>query len=277
MTQPRRCLTPSPSLASALLLGFLLGGCASVPTTHAYRSTTGTVAYTRIGSGQPTVVLQAGLGDGKAAWAPLVSRLSPRYTVLAYDRPGYGDSADNTLPRDPCSVAVELHELLRAEGLPPPYVLVGHSIGGLYQYAYARLYPQEVAGLVLVDATHPRHWEHMQTEAPAAAKMVEVLRATQFSAVMRREFDQQGECGEKLAAQPALAVPARVLTRTEYDLYERGAFERMLKVDEQDWLRLTGARQVEPVAGSGHYIQQDKPEAVVAAIDAVAGPAKASH
>ncbi|HEY9104570.1 alpha/beta hydrolase [Chitinimonas sp.] len=260
-----------------LLAGLLLAGCASVPTTHVYRSTTGSVAYTRIGSGQPTVVLQAGLGDGKAAWAPLVSRLSPRYTVLAYDRPGYGDSADSTLPRDPCSVAVALHALLHAEGLSPPYVLVGHSLGGLYQYAYAQLYPQEVAGLVLVDATHPRHWQHMQAEVPTSAHMVEVLRATRFSAVMRREFDQQAECTDKLMAQAPLALPAKVLTRTDYDLYERGAFERMVKVDEQDWLRLTGARQVEPVAGSGHYIQRDKPEAVVAAIDALAAQAKAGR
>ncbi|GAB3255397.1 alpha/beta fold hydrolase [Chitinimonas naiadis] len=268
---------PSRALSVLGMVSLLLAGCAAMPTTATHRTTEGVLAYTRIGDGRPTVVLQSGLGDGKSAWTNLISRLSPRYTVLAYDRPGYGDSSASTAPRDACTVASELHTLLHAEGVPPPYVLVGHSLGGLYQYAYARLYPDEVSGLVLVDATHPKHWQHLQADAPKTAAVLSGMRATVFSPIMRREFDAQDQCVDRLAALAPLRMPVRVLTKTRYELYERGAFEAVVHADEQDWLRLTGATRVEPVEGAGHYIQNDDPAAVLRAIGAVAVPVSATH
>ncbi|MBK7417536.1 MAG: alpha/beta hydrolase [Dechloromonas sp.] len=62
--------------------------------------------------------------------------------MFAYDRPGYGSNPASNTPRDPCTIATELRDQLRSAGLPPPYVLVGHSLGGLYQYVFARLYPE---------------------------------------------------------------------------------------------------------------------------------------
>ncbi|MES2606784.1 MAG: alpha/beta fold hydrolase, partial [Pseudomonadota bacterium] len=72
-------------------------------------------------------------------------------TTIAYDRAGTGGSSDGALPRDGRQAALELHAALQNSGVPPPYVLVGHSLGGLYVRIYAAMYPQEVAALVLVD------------------------------------------------------------------------------------------------------------------------------
>jgi pimeloyl-ACP methyl ester carboxylesterase len=247
----------------------LLAGCVSIPTTGTHRTASGLLAYSLTGAGQPAIVLQSGLGDGRSTWAAVLSKLPATRAVFSYDRPGYGESSATTDARDPCSVATELHGLLGAAGVAPPYVLVGHSLGGLYQYAFARLYPAEVAGLVLLDPTHPAHWRRMQADVPAMASVVSGLRATVFSAAMRREFDDQEKCIERLASLPPLIKPTRLLVRTRFDLVEKGAFENMVRTLERDWPALTGAVRAEPVDGSGHYLQKDQPARVVAAIEAV--------
>jgi pimeloyl-ACP methyl ester carboxylesterase len=252
--------------------GLFVAGCASIPTTGTHRTASGVLAYSLTGAGQPTVVLQSGLGDGRAPWAAVVSKLSATHAVFAYDRPGYGESNASTDARDPCTVATELHGLLAATGVAPPYVLVGHSLGGLYQYAFARLYPADVAALVLLDPTHPAHWRRMQADVPAMASLVGGLRATVFSAAMRREFDDQEKCVDRLSSLAPLNKPTRLLTRTRFELVEKGAFENMVHDLERDWMSLTGAGRVEPIDGSGHYLQKDQPARVVAAIEAVAAP-----
>ena len=252
--------------------GLFVAGCASIPTTGTHRTATGVLAYSLTGAGLPTVVLQSGLGDGRAPWAAVVSRLSATHTVFSYDRPGYGESSASAEARDPCSVAAELHSVLGAAGVAPPYVLVGHSLGGLYQYAFARLYPAEVAALVLLDPTHPTHWRRMQADTPTLASVVSGLRATVFSAPMRREFDDQEKCIDRLSSLPPVNKPTRLLTRTRFEMVEKGAFENMVHALERDWVSLTGAGRVEPIDGSGHYLHKDQPARVVAAIEAVAAP-----
>jgi pimeloyl-ACP methyl ester carboxylesterase len=248
-------------------------GCSTVPTTGTARTANGVIAYSVTGTGNPVVVLQSGLGDDRGPWAGVVSELTRSHTVFAYDRPGYGESSSTREPRDACTIASELHGVLQSARVPPPYLLVGHSLGGLYQYAYARLYPSEVAGMVLLDPTHPEHWRRMQVDAPAQAAILSGMRATLFSSTMRREFDDQEKCLDTLTTLPPVNMPTRVLTRTRFELVERGPFERMVRSLEPDWLSLTGAKRLEPVAGSGHYAQKDQPSRVLAAIESVSAEA----
>jgi pimeloyl-ACP methyl ester carboxylesterase len=207
----------------------------------------------------PTVVFIAGLGDDARVWRKTIRKLGDSIRVVAYDRPGYGARPAGDAPRDPCTVASELHAQLRATGQAPPYVLVGHSLGGQYAYAYSRLFPDDVAGLVLVDATPIGHWAAMQRELPAAARVLRLLKSVTFSGTMKREFDAQEQCLDSLPAA-AVAFPVRVLMRTVGDPVG-GA--QLLRLDTQlaaGWLRLTGATQLEPVPGAGHYIQKERPE-----------------
>jgi pimeloyl-ACP methyl ester carboxylesterase len=88
---------------------------------------------------------------------------------VVYDRGGTGYSDPLPLPRTAAAVATELHELLRAQNLVGPYVLVAHSLGGAYAQRFAQLYPQEVAGLVWVDAYHSDWDKFVPTEASLAA------------------------------------------------------------------------------------------------------------
>lgn len=107
-----------------------------------------------VGEGDPTVLMESGAGGFSLMWSEtLVSQLSQTARVCAYDRAGYGWSDPRPEARTVWEIARELHDLLQTAGIEPPYLMVGASNGGLYIRGYAAEYPQEVAGLVLVDGT----------------------------------------------------------------------------------------------------------------------------
>ncbi len=106
----------------------------------------------------PTVILEAGMVSFSSNWAwvqPEVARVAP---VVGVDRAGFGWSDPGPTPRDAGQSARELHAALQKAGIPGPYVLAGHSYGGLAVRAFAALYRDEVAGMVLVDGSHPDQW-----------------------------------------------------------------------------------------------------------------------
>jgi pimeloyl-ACP methyl ester carboxylesterase len=117
-----------------------------------------------VGEGSPTVVLEAAAAATSAHWSWVQSDVATGTRVCAYDRAGMGWSDRGPKPRDAHQIATELHTLLMRAGVPGPYVLVGHSFGGLYVRTYAADYPGEVAGMVLVDATHPDLWKRLPPE-----------------------------------------------------------------------------------------------------------------
>lgn len=253
------------TIALTSIVFAMLCGCASLETTG-YAPVNGSkIAYSQIGNGSPTVVFQAGLGDDKTVWKAVIHMLGPTVSIFTYDRPGYGESPATSVARDPCSIAREQRLLLENVGIKPPYILVGHSLGGLYEYVYAHLYPEDVAGIVLLDPTHPDHLRRMQEEVPATAS---VLKATSklFGTTMRHEFDAQAQCLDMAVKDTPLQAPSQLLIRSEFQLVEKGKFEAVIHSLAEDWQKLTGANRVEVVPKSGHYIQKDRPDAVIKAI-----------
>jgi pimeloyl-ACP methyl ester carboxylesterase len=105
------------------------------------------------GQGSPTVVLDAGSGGFSAHWVRVQREVSDTTRVCAYDRAGMGWSEMGPEPRDARQVCRELHTLLSKAGIQGPYVLAGHSFGGMYMQTYAARYPEEVAGVALVDSS----------------------------------------------------------------------------------------------------------------------------
>lgn len=103
------------------------------------------------GTGGPAVILQAGLGASSSSWGPIAPAVAATTTVCVYDRAGHGRS-EEAGPQDGIAIATDLHTLLNRAGVAGPYVLVGHSSGGPYVRVFAASYPDQVAGMVLLDA-----------------------------------------------------------------------------------------------------------------------------
>jgi len=108
--------------------------------------------------GSPTVILETGLGSTSAAWAFVQPEVAKSTRVCSYDRAGMGWSELSPATRDAEHIAQELHTLLKNAKVPSPFVLVGWSYGGLYVREYVGQYSEEVAGLVLLDSSHPDQW-----------------------------------------------------------------------------------------------------------------------
>ncbi len=123
------------------------------------------------GHGSPTVVLENGLGSTSSGWARITAQVSATNRVCAYDRAGQGWSGSAPEAHDARAVAADLRALLREADEPGPYVLAGHSSGGIYAMTYAAQYPDDVVGMVLLDAPNPYDTtaEDTATTVPAAA------------------------------------------------------------------------------------------------------------
>jgi pimeloyl-ACP methyl ester carboxylesterase len=106
----------------------------------------------------PTVLLEAGLMSTLLSWTEIQRTLADSHRVVSYDRAGLGWSDPGPMPRTAERIVTELHSLLEQAAIPPPYILVGHSFGGLTMPLFAAHYPQETAGMVLVDPVVPAEW-----------------------------------------------------------------------------------------------------------------------
>lgn len=146
------------------------------------------------------VVFESGSRGTIAKWGKVLEGASRDATVFAYNRPGYGNSEAAATPRDGRTVVEELRQLLRQKGLKPPYVLVGHSLGGLYMQLFARAYPAEVRGLVLVDAMYPRQVKATR-DFPWAVRLAG---QTLFSSTVWAEIEKMDETGEAVLALPGI-------------------------------------------------------------------------
>ena len=111
------------------------------------------------GTDSPTIVLEAGLMFTVLSWSNLQRELEQSYRVVSYDRAGLGWSDLGPMPRTAERIVDELHTLLQRAAIPPPYLLVGHSFGGLTMPLFAARFPEKTAGMVLVDPVVPAEWD----------------------------------------------------------------------------------------------------------------------
>ena len=128
------------------------------------------VYFTAKGNGSPTIVFEAGLGSISAEWWAIQDEMSASARVLTYDRAGCGWSELVQGPRTSRQIALELKGLLEALKIDPPYILVGHSQGGLYVNHFCRLFPDDVGGVVLIDPMSPDDVRFRQELLPRVYK-----------------------------------------------------------------------------------------------------------
>ncbi len=224
------------------------------------------------GTGPVTVVFESGLGDTREVWRSVqLSVANQCARTVSYTRRGYGVGSDIYGPRDAERIVAELRMRLQEAGVAPPYVLVGHSLGGLYMQYFARRYPAEVKGLVLVDSMHSNQLNRVKTEAPGVYRMMSVVTVLMGGA-MRREFASIPLTAAEVQALPEVEhLPTIVLSSTQPALGERPAFRALLAQLQNELAETYVARRHEFVANSGHYVQRDQPKAVVDAARELSG------
>jgi pimeloyl-ACP methyl ester carboxylesterase len=186
-------------------------------------------------------------------------------TVFAYNRPGYGNSEAADTPRDGLTIVDELRRVLRYKGLRPPYVLVGHSLGGLYMQLFARKYPEEVKGLVLIDALYPGTVKPVQ-DFPFMTRLAGRLA---FSRTVWREIERIDDTGAVVAGlagiddKPMVRLVNQPTSSTAIAV-DFGAFRTDDATRDAVRAMYPNARRI--VADSSHQMALTSPEIVVAAI-----------
>jgi len=227
------------------------------------------------GSGRPAVILEAGLGNTADVWNAISTRVDGFTIVCAYNRAGLGASDPRPLPHGAQAAADDLHSLLAASGLGPPYVLVGASYGGLDVQLFARHHPAETAGVVLVDALAPG-WDD-RLEAILTPAQVAARRAIPNGEPITNDEIPTGE--RVLVAAPP--VPPGPLVVLHHGVpFPGGPDWPTLKVEalwtslQEGLARLSPQSAIILAAESGHRIHQQQPDLVAEAIHAVVDPAR---
>lgn len=223
------------------------------------------------GDGRPTVIFENGLGDTLAVWEHVQHAIAAGCTrTLSYNRAGYAGSDVASTTRDAETIVAELRSELRGRDLQPPYVLVGHSLGGLYMQYFARQYPNEVAGLVLVDSTHWNQQLLLGAPTQRADGRGRVVLFMDYTA--RRELNESAAAGEQVHLSPTpKGFQTIVLSSTGVFMGETPARRaEAARLQEDIVSSFPDARHVR-VDGSGHYIQRERPDVVIDSVRELAG------
>jgi pimeloyl-ACP methyl ester carboxylesterase len=212
------------------------------------------------GVGSPPVIFESGFTGGLFLWQPLQSEIAKHTLTLSYERAGLGRSDPRPEPRSAEEIAHELHALLAAEAIGPPYILVGHSAGGLYVRVFAHMYPREIAGLVLIDPATEEDYERMRTQ-----KSVEELQKMGMSSGAVGQWRALPETIDQgRRSWPLPIVPTVVLT-SEKPL---GAWPLESSEDMQRWLD-SHNRLVAKIPGSKHIVVPNTDHLSILKADAV--------
>jgi pimeloyl-ACP methyl ester carboxylesterase len=272
------------------------------------------------GSGSPTVILTAGLGYWSFDWHKVQPALAHYARVCSWDRAGFGYSDAPQSPETSITAERDLEDWLHAGGVRPPYVIVGHSIGGIETRLFAARNPHEVVGMVLVDPTVADQDTSLKRIAPRLAAIVDddrqIVRCKRDSGRRSPSRTHLSECDEpvpseappalrsvwyRLADRPSgfaadlsmshgLSAAQRELARLEQSLGNKPvevltagtppSVPSVIKAQAQAWndywradhqriARLSSRGEEKLVSGSTHVIEQEHPEAVIAAVRSV--------
>ena len=240
-------------------------------------------------TGRPTVIFEAGLGTDKGVWSGVLTELQSTDRGCGYDRAGLGMSKPGPTPQTTGGQVDDLHKLLAAAGIGPPYVLVGHSSGGWNVMVYADRYPAEVAGVVMVDVRPPLASDMFRKALPPkSAAEPDAVRQTRTDLTEWESDPTQNpegldliESASQAAASPGFGDdPLVVLVAGDRSAVTEGLPPSLATSFDGIWMGLqsrlaklssNGREQI--VDGATHDLPDEQPGIVVDAIHDVLGVA----
>ena len=226
----------------------------------------GSVEMAISGSGNPVVVFESGFSDTYEYWSAVVSAISTKTKTVRYNRAGFGQSPLNGQPRTAEQIATELHAALSNAKLAPPYLLVGHSAGGMYVRVFAHLFPADGAGIVLVDPAPESFYGMLSQQDPALWKAVEDELKNLPGA--KAQLDVNATTVDQVrAAWPLPKVPTTVISATKVQppVFTEARRKEMTSLQTALVRQIPGAQQVE-ASGCGHNIPVECPSVVSQAV-----------
>lgn len=247
-----------------ILLATLVSGCASLPNTTTEKIRDRNVEFALTKHDTIPIVFENGLGGRMEYWNKVIPKISSDTTTFLYNRPGYGRSDEVSTPRDGTHVVDELRSLLQSKGLNPPYLLVGHSLGGLYMQLFARRYPNQVSALILVDSTHPEQFKGKG--APDNwPSWFKVAFSLWTSKVEKDEMEYINQTGEAVLSLPSFTEKPVIILSASQPMKNKSELADYANDKRKDFMRLyPGSKQV--WVDSGHAIPLEEPESVASAI-----------
>lgn len=211
------------------------------------------------GKGSPTVIFETGLAQPRTTWGRVPSDVSAFTQVVIYDRAGLGDSDAASNRRTSKQTVAELHTMLKNAEFKPPFILVGHSFGGLNARLFASQFPDEVAGIILVDASHEDEYNRK------AALMPEPERNKYLQHEGGGNYEQVDLFASAEEVRAAVLKPLPIVVISAPGSNSSPAAEAGAKVHDELQVALS---RLLPNAShiiaekSGHFVQLDRPELI---------------
>lgn len=253
--------------------------------------------YVRMGSGSPTVVLDAGLGETYRDWLPLLEEIAQSMSVVAYDRAGYGESEPGPFPRDCEREAEELHLLLFSLKAKGPLILLGHSLGAMNMQVFANQHPEKVGGIILIDPPpigwlngmgFPRLYQMAEAETAAMKQKAGTVHATSESGDNRELHFLEAKASEHEQMLHGSAVEvAEIASFGDLPLYviasekpnerfgEDGpAYQQFWNTQCKDLAYKSIRGEYLLASGSGHQVHLDAPDLIASAVKQMASTIK---
>jgi pimeloyl-ACP methyl ester carboxylesterase len=214
------------------------------------------------GQGSPAVVFEGGFGAGIASWSTVQKEVAAFARTVSYDRAGLGQSELGPKPRSAKQIATELHTALEKAGVKPPYMLVGHSFGGIYVRVFAAMYPKEVVGMVLLDPSQESFNDWLKQNQPARLKDAQAQIARAAEGVRAEDAATEASYGEARVAKVPAGILVILLSATEDETMPADA-RRIWIEKHKEWVAtVPGAKHI-VVEKTGHFIQAQQPKLVI--------------
>ena len=214
------------------------------------------------GQGSPAVVFEGGFGAGIASWSTVQKEVAAFARTVSYDRAGLGQSELGPKPRSAKQIATELHTALEKAGVKPPYVLVGHSFGGIYVRVFAEMYPKEVVGMVLLDPSQESFNDWLKKNQPDRLKDVQAQIAKAPEGVRAENAATDVSYAEARAAKVPPGIVVTLLSSTEDETIPADA-RRLWIEKHKEWIATVPNGKHVIVEKTGHFIQAQQPKLVI--------------
>lgn len=227
------------------------------------------------GKGTPNIILMSGYRDNiEASWGKVFYDIKNISTVLAYNRFNYGNSSTTKTPQTALHVVNSLKNILKNQKINPPYILVGHSLGGVYANLYARKFPKEVVGVVLIESSHPEQHKTLWPKFTLFQKSLMLLES-RINPNMFTEVSSFHKTAKQISNAPKFPdIPLIVLTAGE-PYYPKAELMEIHYKNQRSLVSMsTQGRQI-IVKNSRHYIQNERPYIVIEAIKNIVAEVKA--